>query len=114
LWIQAGDLTASSSGLPDSLPSYPSNQHATILITSAEYRQYLPSFATGEQTWTERSTRELKRIPDKKEAPRVANKITMPTTISWRCRLTSWPKPPLTSNPTLTTPWAPPGPSTLP
>jgi hypothetical protein len=40
------------------------------LITSAEYREKLPPCSSGAEEWNERSVRELKRIPDKKEAAR--------------------------------------------
>jgi hypothetical protein len=46
--------------------------HVYRLITAAEYRQVMP---TGHQEWSERSVRELTRIPDKKDAARVAKKI---------------------------------------
>jgi|GEM_PF-4271071 len=45
------------------------------LISSAEYRAKLPSCSTGGQEWSERSVRELKRIPDKRQAARVAKKV---------------------------------------
>jgi hypothetical protein len=45
------------------------------LITASEYRQKLPTFATGKHEWSERSVRELTRIPEKRDAARVAAKI---------------------------------------
>ncbi|MGA2256405.1 MAG: hypothetical protein ABSG53_17280 [Thermoguttaceae bacterium] len=45
------------------------------IITSAEYREKLPTLPTGQQTWSERSVRELCRLGDKKQAARVAAKV---------------------------------------
>lgn len=45
------------------------------LIAASEYREKLPDCTTGTQQWSERSVRELTRIPDKKQAARVAAKI---------------------------------------
>ena len=44
------------------------------LITASEYREKFPSGPTGTADWSERSVRELTRIPDKKQAARVAAK----------------------------------------
>ena len=44
------------------------------LITASEYREKLPSGPTGTVDWSECSVRELKRIPNKKQAARVAAK----------------------------------------
>ena len=45
------------------------------LIVASEYREKLPPCPSGTGEWTERSVRELRRIPDKKQAARVAKKI---------------------------------------
>jgi hypothetical protein len=52
-----------------------SYRYVANIITSAEYRQKLPTCSTGAGEWTERSVRELKRIPKKADAARVAQKI---------------------------------------
>lgn len=49
--------------------------YANKLIQAADYRSKLPGGTTGTQTWSERSIRELTRIPDKKQAARVAAKV---------------------------------------
>ena len=45
------------------------------LITASEYREKLPALPNGQQEWSERSVRELTRIPDKRQAARVAERI---------------------------------------
>ena len=52
-----------------------SRAHAHKLITASEYRAKLPALPTGQQKWSERSVRELTRIPDKKQAAKVAAKV---------------------------------------
>ena len=49
--------------------------HVTNLIVSSEYRQKLPNCSTGAGKWTERAVREFQRIPDKRQAARVAEKV---------------------------------------
>jgi len=49
-------------------------RYADDLISSAQYREKITVSATGAHSWSERSVRELKRIPDKKQAARVAAK----------------------------------------
>ena len=49
--------------------------HVHNVITSAEYQEKLPTLASGQQKWTERSVREFRRIPDKRQAARVADRI---------------------------------------
>jgi hypothetical protein len=44
------------------------------LITASEYRENLPSVPAGHGEWLERVVRPLTRIPDKKQAARVAAK----------------------------------------
>jgi len=48
--------------------------HVHKLIIASEYREKMPTFASGKQDWSERSVCELTRIPDKKQAARVAEK----------------------------------------
>jgi len=45
------------------------------LISASEYREKLPRVPSGHAQWSERSVRELTRIPDKKQAARVAAKV---------------------------------------
>ncbi len=52
-----------------------SQPYAYQLIQASEYREKLPPIATGNSEWSERSVRELTRIPDKQQAARVAAKI---------------------------------------
>lgn len=52
-----------------------SPDYALKVITSSEYREKLPTNTSGSGQWSERSVRELTRIPDKKQAARVAAKI---------------------------------------
>lgn len=52
-----------------------SQRHALRLIEAAEYRAKLPSGPSGSTDWSERSVRELTRIPDKKQAARVAAQV---------------------------------------
>jgi hypothetical protein len=56
-----------------------SKQYAYRLILAAEYRAVLPEVPNGtdgeKREWNEFSMRELRRIPDKKEAARVAKKV---------------------------------------
>lgn len=52
-----------------------SQQQAWRLVEASEYRSKLPSTPNGSAEWSERSVRELTRIPDKKQAARVASKI---------------------------------------
>ena len=49
--------------------------HVHRLITASEYREKLPTLPSGQHDWSERSVRELTRIPDKKQAARVAVKV---------------------------------------
>ena len=50
-------------------------RHANQLILSAEYRNKITVGASGAQSWSERSVRELTRIPDKRQAVRVAKAV---------------------------------------
>ncbi|MHC4406338.1 MAG: hypothetical protein ACYTG0_42445 [Planctomycetota bacterium] len=52
-----------------------SPQHVHRLVQAFEYRQKLPASPTGCDGWSERSVRELTRIPDKRQAARVAKKV---------------------------------------
>jgi len=52
-----------------------SRAHVHRLITASEYRVNLPALPNGNSVWTEASVRELTRIPDKKEAAKVAKKV---------------------------------------
>lgn len=49
-------------------------QHVHKLIVAAEYRERLPTSPSGRGEWSERSVRELTRIPDKNQAAKVAAK----------------------------------------
>jgi len=49
--------------------------HVKRLIIASEYRDKLPKAPSGGHDWSERSVRELTRIPDKKQAARVAAKV---------------------------------------
>ena len=52
-----------------------SAERARRLITASEYREKLPSPTNVGAKWSEGSVRELTRIPDKRQAARVAGKI---------------------------------------
>lgn len=52
-----------------------SRDYTYKLIAASEYREKLPAPTSGIHSWSERSVRELTRIPDKKQAARVAKKI---------------------------------------
>ncbi len=51
-----------------------SRSHVHKLIIASEYREKMPTLPSGQQSWSEHSVRELTRIPDKKQAARVAAK----------------------------------------
>jgi hypothetical protein len=45
------------------------------LIAASEYREKIPTPTNGRHSWNERSIRELTRIPDKRQAAKVAEKV---------------------------------------
>lgn len=52
-----------------------SRPYVSRLITASEYREKISTVPPGHGEWTEKTVRELTRIPDKKQAARVAAKV---------------------------------------